>query len=1267
VAVKPIWARNPEEPFIEADYPYSENPVFANAAGRVAKSGLRKPSSPLAEIFPWENSFYFDIETTDLSRQSAITEMSLFDPTGAGGKGKYRTWVIEEGKDRGVSFIDKSGEYKTISRAEFAAHVTDKGKGSGPHIGAWFVRRAGKGGIYEEFARADLTASDLKNFEQQAIKMTSLQTPGSTHVYKRTNFVEAMSEFVSVLENKSGSNRAILAHNAPFDFQRIGETLQAVHKTALSRGNTTEASRVSELMTRLHALGETAPTKGRYIGILFESGVALAKAKMSWLRGGSGWRLLRIFGQTEAPSRYAIRDTLTLARTLLTMTMGKQPIGIASMDVLSKAMGMATQRSPIVENSLKSFAHRAAADVGQERQVGKYLWSIASDLSRGKQLAVDKMKFLNILESVESVQATEAYAKNLLEGSAYYNLKKRLRFPAKAGSDIFGIEAERGGLVQEIRAGNDVVSIETPFTRRSTPKNWETYQKVLREFSERRGYNIDYRKIDDWLRAVPESSIEQLFHSENLAEQILGKEVVQDAWSRGLKASGQNLRLTQKLGSKEIQQYLKSIMPKSVRSGKASTIAGVSIAAVALMVATSKKKGLGSEEQRDIDGMPEQGLSKELRQLQTEFGSGWESILSAILPPSIMMHSTWSIGDRIDRFNRTTWQMPGRRAAMEADLKRRQAKAQANLGSLDAAEATKIENPEAFEGLNITGGNELYAMKINPNKYIYEFDDADTLILQRRGWHGLATGKKMSIRLAGIDAPEVEAHKGDPLKPVRIMQDQPYGRQASEVFRRMLSSQETLTLVFNPEQKTYGRSIGVLYGDQMQNLNLALVKQGLAAFLPYGEAGTSIIDRPQFRVAEEQAVARKRGMWGEPFWQTYKPAVQATGMSITFNTLTRMDKLAENRNLTELMTSMWGAQHRGYMDEDDLVEAGQVGNRLRNTYGRFGKHRKKQFSRQIDQSRVAGSPAPYNTIPGMQRGGFSKHNREYYGFGSPWSRKISQAVEIALSEEWRAHKINKAIAYNSLAKDKLGKEVFEISQATKWAAKPHEAGQAMKAMSPTEAFDYGSRQALVSISVTGRLNPEEYRHLAYSGFVRPQKNLDDIAELLSNPPAKIPAAGLEDAIKMGPKLSPHSSMDTAKAVAMEQMVREEPAQAAVLFGLMKRHDETAFNKLLAMGNSEVMALINRGNMSSKLTAATQDASAIAKAQPTLTSAPSVMLGPRSSGIGQLDQVRGSAVRSGIDSVSTRAGRNTKLAGGNTVADLLANGQPHQRHRGHTGH
>ena len=73
----------------------------------------------------------------------------------------------------------------------------------------------------------------------------------------------------------------------------------------------------------------------------------------------------------------------------------------------------------------------------------------------------------------------------------------------------------------------------------------------------------------------------------------------------------------------------------------------------------------------------------------------------------------------------------------------------------------------------------------------------------------------------------------------------------------------------------------------LRNINLSLVKQGVAAYLPYGEAEGSIISRPDFEIAEQNAAGGGRGMWQEPFWQTYYTAKKSSGNSITFNTAHR--------------------------------------------------------------------------------------------------------------------------------------------------------------------------------------------------------------------------------------------------------------------------------------------------------------------------------------------------------------------------------------------
>lgn len=1223
------WAKKEVEDFYGGgDYPFANNPMFGTA---VAKAGhrMRLPSSPLPSQFPWEDAFGIDIETTDLSRHSALTEVALFDPRGRGGKGTYRTWVITPG------YIDKEGNYKTVSQEKFSKLVKDPSyKGDGPFIGAWFRRKAtGKNAIYSDFVQPNLGNAEMRAFSDKAEQMTSAMDPGSSHIVKRTSFIDAMDEFVGILESKGGTNRAIFAHNAPFDFTRIGETLQAIEKS----GGEADRAKATNIIDRMMSLAETAPGSEAYRGILGESGRRLQASKMSFAIGGDGWRLIRAFGRHEAPSRYAIRDTLTLARTLFTMIYGKAPIGIASMDVLSKAMGIAKGDDPISRQLAESYAHRGAADIHQERKVFKYLYSMASDISAGKQLANDKAKFLGILSTVEKREASSAYMKNLIEGKVYYDLGERLRFPSKVGQEPLGIEGQRTGLVVSMRAGEERFKGEIPYTRKVLAENWDEYHKAVRAFAERRGYDVDYKLIEHIINTTSAEDLKAMFHEEDLARKYLGFETFEQMAKSAPALKRELLRLTQAVGKDDVLKVLSANIPQNLRTSKTAAIAGAGMIAVGLAVAMAK---VGDEEDnRDIDGMPEQGMAPEMRHATTEFGSGWEGILTAILPQSLTGHTTWSIENRMERFRRTIWQEPGRRAAMEADLERRQQKAQEELGELDMQGATRVRNTEMFDGLHIPGGSEMYAMKINKNKYIYEFDDADTLVLRKKGWFGLPTGDKMSIRLAGLDAPEVGGHKGDPLKPVRIAQDQPYGRTSSEVFRRLLSSQETLTLVFDPKQKTYGRSVGVLYGDQMQNLNLTLVKQGLAAYLPYGAESQSMVDRQQFKVAQQQAVAHKKGMWKEPFWQTYQPAAQAMGGNITFNTMTRMDRLARDQTTSELMMSSWVAQERGYVSEDDIRQASALGRRMRS--GRKGSRRHISSG----SGRIMGDPAHYNTIEGAPETGMAADRRGYYGFGSPW-KMSSEAVEIALKNEWKAVKIKKA--------SQLQEYSEMLSMARKQEAKPMEPAVIPAGASTDAIVAAQSRQGLIQMAVSARLTPDSYQALAYEGLIMANRGQDAVVDILENSHALIPLAGTSDAIFMKAKdLPAHADVGWARAALSKGSTKGDIAQAMELEAMTARANikpKTSFEEFSRiMDEGEALSTVHQAIKPAQMKSARQSIEPLAKMQ-VGGGAPVTNVKPPSATHANL--VKDHEMKMRAQSIGTRAERNIVMAEGNKEAAKL---------------
>ena len=879
----------------------------------------------LSSSFPFQSPLTIDIESTGLSNKAITTEISLFDPSA----NKIRTWVIDP-------------SYAGVSREQFASLIRNP-QGSNREISTWFINKVlgvDTEPIYERFGKPKF---DTKGYKSDLTKAL----PGVDISVKETSFTGAVGDIVTMME-KRGSG-VISAHNVPFDFGTIGRTLREI--------GTPEAE---SLINRLSNLAETAPAMAKHRGTLFETGEDLQLSKALNLYQKDPLSIIHAYSRTK-PSKWAVRDSLTLARAVIEIALKKPPVGIASMDVIAAAMGLDTKHG-----------HLSAVDVYNENKAQEFLSGIAKRISTGKQFTNEQNLFFSKLEAARPLLAKQAVAKSLIEARGYFELGQQFRFAGQE-EKLFRLVTGKGTTSVPMISGADIVPAVIPFNRTTNFDRDDAadFQKLFKKFVSDQEYDVNLKEIDSWVNRLEKDQLENTFHSNRLFGTI------QDVMK---KVKPGKFYVVEKPALKKVfNSHLGDILKRP----EAAAIVGIGLAAMAINVGLSKLSH-DKDEQLDVRGLPEEGLGPEMRHVNTEFGSGWQGLYSAILPASLQFHSPESIDRRMDRYYRTIWQNPGRRLLEEQEIERRQKKLYQQQTLFDILEASPVEDPSVFEGINRSAGGKLYSITLNPDKYAYEFDDADTLVVKRKGWHGMPNGKGVSIRLAGIDSPEVGGHELDPLKPVRIAQNQPYGRVAANAFRTLLESQESLTMVFDPNQTTYGRHVGVLFGDQMQNLNLTLVKQGMAAYLPYGQAEGAVINRFQFGVAEQRAYALNKGMWKEPFWQAYKMHQGTSGKNVTFNTFTRMDKLADNRDQANLMMMMWTAQHQGYVSDDDVSALTTYeDNRLRYTHGRFGKTKKGLFKYDPVISRVAGDYSMYNTITGMQHNaGFASGNRPQYGFGS---------------------------------------------------------------------------------------------------------------------------------------------------------------------------------------------------------------------------------------------------------------------------------------------
>jgi len=107
-----------------------------------------------------------------------------------------------------------------------------------------------------------------------------------------------------------------------------------------------------------------------------------------------------------------------------------------------------------------------------------------------------------------------------------------------------------------------------------------------------------------------------------------------------------------------------------------------------------------------------------------------------------------------------------------------------------------------------------------------------------------------TIRLVGIDAPEVSHKKREP--------SQPYAQAATKYLAGLVLNQTVEIEEYG--QDRYGRTLGVVFLDG-KNVNLEMVKAGYAEV--YRGTPAAGFDSAPYWKAEEEARAAKKGMWAQ--------------------------------------------------------------------------------------------------------------------------------------------------------------------------------------------------------------------------------------------------------------------------------------------------------------------------------------------------------------------------------------------------------------------
>ena len=109
-------------------------------------------------------------------------------------------------------------------------------------------------------------------------------------------------------------------------------------------------------------------------------------------------------------------------------------------------------------------------------------------------------------------------------------------------------------------------------------------------------------------------------------------------------------------------------------------------------------------------------------------------------------------------------------------------------------------------------------------------------------------GTKSTIRLVGIDAPELSKKKNEP--------GQPYSKKSTKHLASLVLNKTVEIKSYG--QDRYGRTLGVVFVDGM-NVNLEMVKQGLAEV--YRGRSVKGLDNKPYLKAEAEARESKLNMW----------------------------------------------------------------------------------------------------------------------------------------------------------------------------------------------------------------------------------------------------------------------------------------------------------------------------------------------------------------------------------------------------------------------
>lgn len=167
------------------------------------------------------------------------------------------------------------------------------------------------------------------------------------------------------------------------------------------------------------------------------------------------------------------------------------------------------------------------------------------------------------------------------------------------------------------------------------------------------------------------------------------------------------------------------------------------------------------------------------------------------------------------------------------------------------------------QGIEHTNDAGVALQAIDSSKVDYAVGDGDTIQILSKGFFGLGRRTLGSVRVSGIDTPEVSHGEGASAKGAAS--GQPFSQAGKNYLTNVLSARSGAQVAIS-ERQTFGRNVGLVTDESGANISYEMVKQGLGSVLYRETSQEDLVSQRDYNIAERSARLSNSGMWNQPFY-----------------------------------------------------------------------------------------------------------------------------------------------------------------------------------------------------------------------------------------------------------------------------------------------------------------------------------------------------------------------------------------------------------------